>query len=59
MPYSYRQNPIADDECVRELIFKGFVVVFVIGYVLRLCTISTVRSVRNEAFPSSDCQISV
>ncbi|MBR2493920.1 type II toxin-antitoxin system RelE/ParE family toxin [Helicobacter sp.] len=31
MPYSYRQNPIADDECVRELIFKGFVVVFVIS----------------------------
>lgn len=31
MPYSYRQSPIADDECVRELIFKGFVVVFVIS----------------------------
>lgn len=31
MPYSYRQSPITDDECVRELIFKGFVVVFVIS----------------------------
>lgn len=29
--YLLCHTPIANDECVRELIFKGFVVVFVIS----------------------------
>ena len=28
MPYRCRQNPIAKDENVRDMIFKGYVIVF-------------------------------
>lgn len=31
MPYGYRKNRIADDENIRDLIFKGYVVIFEIS----------------------------
>lgn len=31
MPYSYRKNSIANDENIRDLIFKGYVVIFEIS----------------------------
>ena len=31
MPYSYRKNRIANDDKIRDLIFKGYVVIFEIN----------------------------